>query len=378
MQQEAGSKRRHRITAVAAWLDVHLGPAHRTVDALECVLSVLLAILIAHAIGAQNVSWAAFSGYMVMRGHVTESLLRGTLRIIGTAVGAALGIVIVPQVLSVPLAAALMSAAIGGGALYQALTARHAYAWLFLGITFLMVLFDKLEHPHLAVLDFAMTRVLEVVAGTSACIVVSLLSTLTLRQRWPAPPAARPNPVGWHPHVARHSAQAGVALALLALLRLWQPIPELAQGAVTIMAVMLMPLAGIGASGFRPASRRLMHRVLGCLAGATMAALFLFLAHGSAPVLIAGTCLGVAIGRHIENGRWPITYVGTQFVLAILVTLVPDSYANAEIGPALDRLGGILIGMAILEPVLIAWHLIAPWARRPAAPAPEPSGGGGE
>lgn len=369
MRQEAGTERRRTM----AWIEARLGPAHRMVDALECMLSVLLAILLAHLIGAQNVSWAAFSGYMVMRGHVAESLLRGTLRIIGTAAGAALALLLVPQVLALPLAA-LAGATIGGVTLYQSLTSRRAYAWLFVGLTFLMVLFDKLEHPHLAVLNFAQTRLLEVTAGTSACIAVSLLSTLTLRRRWPAPPSVRPSPVGWHPHAARHSAQAGAAIALLALLRLWQPIPELAQGAVTIMAVMLMPLAGIGASGFRPVSRRLVHRVLGCLAGAGMAALFLFLAHGSAPVLIAGTCLGVAIGRLIENGRSAITYVGTQFVLAILVTLVPDSYANAEIGPALDRLRGILVGMAILEPVLIAWHLIAP-RMRSAPPVPEaPSG----
>lgn len=98
-----------------------------------------------------------------------------------------------------------------------------------------------------------------------------------------------------------------------------------------------------------------------------MAALFLFAAHGSAAVLIAGTLIGVIIGRHVENGKSSIAYVGTQFVLAILVTLVPDDYGSAAIGPALNRLTGILIGMALLEPVLLAWHLIAPSA--PAKPA---------
>ena len=48
---------------------------------------------------------------------------------------------------------------------------------------------------------------------------------------------------------------------------------------------------------------------------------------------------------------------GTQFTLAVLVTLVPDSYAGAAIAPALARLTGILVGMALLEPVLLAWHL---------------------
>ena len=42
------------------------------------------------------------------------------------------------------------------------------------------------------------------------------------------------------------------------------------------------------------------------------------------------------------------------------MTLVPDSYADAAITPATDRLLGILIGLALLEPVLLAWHLLAP------------------
>ncbi len=62
-----------------------LTPGPRMVDELECVCSVLLAIGLGRLAGAQNISWAAFSGYMVMRSHVAESLMRGTLRIIGAA-----------------------------------------------------------------------------------------------------------------------------------------------------------------------------------------------------------------------------------------------------------------------------------------------------
>ena len=135
-------------------------------------------------------------------------------------------------------------------------------------------------------------------------------------------------------------------------------VPELSQSAVTIMAVMLMPVSGIGASGLIPVSRRIVLRVAGCACGAALAAAFLFLAHalaqGTAAVLIAGTMLGVVLGRHIENGQNSITYAGTQFTLAILVTLVPDSYARAEIGPPIARLTGIVIGMLLPEPVLVA------------------------
>jgi len=349
--------------------------AHRAVDEAECVASVLLAILLAHLIGASNVFWAAFSGYMVMRGHVAESFLRGVLRITGTGAGALLGLGITPLVVGNVALTSIALALLGGAMLYAALTAKRSYAWLLVGLTFVMILLDKTQHPQIAIADFARTRLLEVVAGTAACLIVSTASTITLRRIWPAERAAPATRVGWNPHAARHAGQAAVALAALPVLGLWLHLPALAQSAVAIMAVMLVPVSSIGASGFGPVSRRLVNRAVGCLAGAGLAAIILFLGHGAAPILIAGTILGVALGRHLENGKGALAYAGTQFVLAVLVTLVPDSYADADIGPAVDRLAGTLIGMALLEPVLLLWHLIAPGERR-AATAEEAEAGG--
>jgi len=347
----------------------------RLVDESECVASVLLAILLAHLIGASNVSWAAFSGYMVMRGHVAESLLRGVLRIVGTTVGAALGLALTPLVVDNLVLTSLALALIGGVTLYASLTAKRAYAWLFVGLTFVMILLDKAQHPDIALTAFARTRLLEVAAGTAACVVVSTISTLTLRRAWPAERSAAAAGIGWHPHAARHAAQAAAALLILPGLGHWRHLPALAQGAVAIMAVMLVPVSSIGASGFVPVSRRLLNRVAGCAAGGLLAAAFLFLGHGSTPVLVLGTILGVAAGRHLENGKGTLAYAGTQFVLAVLVTLVPDDYAFAHIGPALDRLAGTLIGMALLEPVLLLWHLIAPGGRASSGPAEIEAGG---
>jgi uncharacterized membrane protein YccC len=95
-------------------------------------------------------------------------------------------------------------------------------------------------------------------------------------------------------------------------------------------------------------------------------------------VLILGTAVGVLVGRHIENGGHSHIYVGTQFTLAILVTLVPDSYADAAISPALDRLYGILVGMALLEPVLVAWHFIEPLTHPRSSPGTGGNSGIGE
>ena len=344
-------------------LRVFVTPGARMVDEFECVASVLLAILLAHLIGAHSIAWAAFTSVVLMRGHVSETLVRGVMRIVGTAIGAGLALAIAPYAARSPLAAAPVAAIVGAIGLYGMLTAKRAYAWLLFGLTFEMVLLDKVEHPSVDVIAFVQTRLLEVSAGTVACVAVSLLSTLTARRRWPGPAAAPAARIGWHPSAARHAAQAGTALALLPLLNALVGLPELAQAGVTIMAVMIVPVAGLGQSGLVPVSRRLLYRALGCLAGSALAAATLVLAQGSAPILVAGTCLGVVIGRHIENGGTRITYLGVQFTLAIIVTLVPDSYSDAAIRPALERMASIFLGMALLEPVLLAWHLLTPRRR---------------
>ncbi|MEP9379269.1 FUSC family protein [Aquabacter sp. CN5-332] len=354
-------------------------PGPRMVDELECVASVLLAIAFGHLADVQNISWAAFSGYMVMRGHISESLWRGVLRIIGTIAGALLALTATPLIWTSPAASAAALALVGGGALYGSLMSKRSYAWLFVGLTFAMILLDKLEHPDHVVEAFVSTRIREVIAGTVACVLVSMVSTFTLRRRWPGPPSPPAPRFGWSPEAARHASQGALALATLPFLSAAFQIPELSQGAVTIMALMLIPVSSIGKSGLVPVSRRIVLRVGGCICGAALATAFLFLAHASvqasAPVLIIGTMLGVALGRHIENGKSSIAYAGTQFTLAILVTLVPDSYVGAEIAPALARLTGILVGILLLVPILAGWHLVAAPTRAHAPDDPAEPGG---
>lgn len=340
-------------------------PGPRMADEWACVASVLLAIVIARAIGAEMVSWAAFSAFVLLKSDVAETLVRGVMRIVGTAIGSGLALLVVPYAArSLPLAmiAAELVGAIG---LYGMLTARRAYAWLLFGLTFEMILFDKIERPDLDTIHFAQTRLLEVVAGTVACTLVSLAAGALTGKRWWMDRKAPPERMRWHPHAARHASQAGLAIAMLPLLHALSDLPELPQAAVTIMAVMIVPVAGIGASGFVPVSRRLFQRALGCIAGGGLALVVLLLAQGSAPVLIAGTGLGIVIGRHIENGLPKVTYLGLQFTLAVLVVLVPDSYEHAAAGPAAQRLLSVFVGMAVLEPVLLAWHFVAPGRKVP-------------
>src|SRR5262249_44380994 len=107
---------------LAAEAKAFLTPGPRMVDEIECVFSLVLAIVLGHLVGAQNISWAAFSGFMVMRGHVSESLRRGLLRIAGTIGGAAIAVAIFPGIAPIPLASSAALALIGWCSLYGALT----------------------------------------------------------------------------------------------------------------------------------------------------------------------------------------------------------------------------------------------------------------
>ncbi len=63
------------------------GPMPRMADEWACVASVMLAIVLAHAIGADMVSWAAFTAFVLLKSDVSETLLRGVLRIVGPIQG---------------------------------------------------------------------------------------------------------------------------------------------------------------------------------------------------------------------------------------------------------------------------------------------------
>jgi len=350
---------------LAAEAKAFVTPGPRMVDEIECVLSVALAIVLGHLIDARNISWAAFSGYMVMRGHVSESLRRGILRILGTAAGAATAVATFPVLASSTFALSLGLALIGWCSLYGALTHRYAYGFLFIGLTYAMIVLG-FPSSRADLLDFAQSRILEVFAGTTACVLVSTVSTLTLRQRWPAVLPPIQVIAGWHPDAARHAAQGALALALLPPLHeLWR-LPELAQAAVAIMAVMMVPVSRLGSGGLMPVSRRMLLRVMGCALGAALAAIFLLAGRGSAAILITGSLLGVMLGRHIENSASPIAYSGTQFTLAMLIALVPDRYIDPDPDAGIARLAGTVIGIVMLEPVLAAFHVFT-WRKVVAA-----------
>jgi hypothetical protein len=67
--------------------------------------------------------------------------------------------------------------------------------------------------------------------------------------------------------------------------------------------------------------------------------------------------VGVWVGHHVQNGRNGVSYVGTQFVLGLLITLVQGPGPITHITPGLERFVGILIGVAADSLLILSWPL---------------------
>lgn len=331
----------------------------RLLDEAETLLSVLLAIAMAHYLGVANVGWAAFSGYMVMRSSLHDSVYRGGLRIIGTAAGAMAAAVLATRTGLAGHWLGLVIGLVGAVTLLCAIRYAHGYAWLFTGLTFAMVALSSLQadNPE-AVMDFARTRVEEVACGTLACWFVAMLSGHTVRRALPGPAAHAPLadsavPAQVTASMRVHVLQAGVALALIPLLGDWLAVEGLSQASITIMAVMMVPPAAL-VPGSKAVTLRNIHRLVGCAAGAACAGLALALLGSSWVAMTSVMCIGVLLGRHIENSNRSFAYAGTQFALVYLVVMVPDSYAYASPEPGWVRLEGVVAGFALIGVVRLA------------------------
>jgi uncharacterized membrane protein YccC len=346
-----------RALLAELWRDFAPWPAVslRLADEIICLASVLLAIFWSHLLDVGNVGWAAFSAYMVIRTSFADSLWRGGLRVLGTAAGVALAWLLAPHLMR---ATALLSLALAlGGAvtLYLALLDRRGYGWLIAGLSFAMVLVDGMQHPDQSLGQFAQARLLEVCVGTVAAVLVSALAMLAL-PRTSTPPAPETAAPQCRQAAFLHALQGGIALSLIPWVWRVFHLQALSQSSITIMAVMMVPMADLAALA-QPAATRLRHRLAGAGIGGVLATAVLLLSHASPLIMTLAACIGVMVGRHIENGKLPITYAGTQFALAFLVVLVPDGGPDAALG--IERLAGIFLGMGLLEPVRLLFQRFA-------------------
>ncbi|MCS3900007.1 putative membrane protein YccC [Bradyrhizobium japonicum USDA 38] len=328
-------------------------------------LAVTLAVVVALVLRVDAPWWAAISAFVSTQATAPASLRRGALRIVGTAIGAAAGLLLSPWLIEDQVALSLalfVASSIGVLGLQVSL---HGYAWLLGAVTCDMVLLATLDDPTSA-LSVACNRTAEVTIGTLAAILVSHL--LSPRENH-APP--RPQAPGWSDLLGaqwastQHAMHAGLGVMLVPLAWSWLQLPNFSQAAITVAAVMAVPvLSDDDAANRESITARGTHRILGCLIGGLAGLAVLVVSFENFLPWLAALAIGVWIGAHVQASARDIGYVGTQGAVVFIMTMVQGSGPPSSIIPGIDRLAGITGGLLIVQIVAI---LLAPSAARVAA-----------
>jgi len=259
-----------------------------------------------------------------------------------------------------------------GVALAFILLSRYSYAWLFLGLTNIMVLAFAIEQPA-QLHAIARLRVADVAIGTVASLIVATLiapravpwrQTLRSISAAPKPGFATSLTPDARFRLVRHVSEAALGVTLVTALGYWFRLPNFTQAAITVLVVMIVPYADFEADRYRAVGRRLVLRGAGCLAGGLLGLLLLLITEFVPPLWWAALPVGIWIGEHLQTGDRRIGYFGTQFAFAFIVGFVQDVGGPRPGGdwggyPAFQRLAGVLTGVAILAVIFGTSQLIS-------------------
>lgn len=338
----------------------------RTAQCAMVTLAVILAVLVALALRVDAVWWAAISAFVSTQATAPASLKRGTLRIIGTAIGASLGFLFAPWLAEDTVATSLVLLVASTLGVVGLLVSRHGYAWLLGAVTIDMVLLAMIDDPN-AALSTACNRTAEVAIGTLSAIVVAQLL---------APPAslgpAAASP-GWRDlfgaqwPVVEHALNAGISVTLVPLVWVWLDLPNPSQTAITAAAVMAVPvLSGDAMTDRHKIFERAMHRLLGCLVGGIAGLAVLALSIDSFLLWLSLLAVGIFVAAHVQGSRRGIGYVGTQGAVVYISTLIQGMGPADSILPGISRFVGITGGLLLLFAVSVLLAPAATEVRRPA------------
>ena len=346
-------------------LDLRGSRARECTKAVCCVVAALGLSFACFEV--EDAYWVAFTAFMITRASASETLWRGVLRCLGTLGGAIVGLLLAPFTANDTGLLMVSVAAVGFVAIFQFQVSRHSYAWMFFGMTALLVLSVTLAAPG-TVIPFAALRVAEITLGVLTSTAVAWLFEVIWPQSGPAsPPSANRLPL-WRglrdeawvrtqwPHLL-HAARGGVALVLLVVVWRWIELQDFVGTAVTSFMVMLVPAGPVKAGKEEAVRDRGVHRLVGCLLGGAYALLCLPWLGDDPLVWLLCLSSGVWLAAWIQNGSRGISYCGSQFALVFLATFVQGSGPPTSIIPGLERLEGVVIGLAVLGFVVALWQL---------------------
>jgi uncharacterized membrane protein YccC len=369
--------------ALASELSLLEWRGRRGLEAAEAAAAVTLAMLAALALHSDEPWWAAITAFMVTKAAPIEAISRGLMRVAGSIVGALTALIVLRLFLyqSLPFLLCLFLLSCIG--LFGFVTSRHGYSWLIGAVTACLVMLMSFNAPQNA-FDIAVNRVIDVVIGTVAALIVTALSPIPAGGLAPLPSLLEPPPLRfwrrdygnalrrWLPGnlpLLLHACRGGLTVMLLPALAEWlAPISPVTMG-VTVVIVMSIPTTAIVHLDTGAIIQRAAHRLIGCLLGALVGLVCLAFVGDDFLLWLALIPPGIWLCSQIQTGSTGVSYIGTQAMLAFLMSMLQGQGPPLSIAPGLDRLVGVMGGLAILFVVTLTLSLI-PLPRSVGAPAP--------
>jgi uncharacterized membrane protein YccC len=353
----------------------------RGLEAAEAAASVSLALLAALALHSDEPWWSAITAFMVTRAAPTLAVSRALMRVAGSIVGALAALVALRLFVYQSLPFLLCLFAISCIGLFGFVTSRYSYAWLIGAVTACLVMLMSFDQPQ-AAFNTAVNRVIDVVIGTAASLIVCALSPLPPSAAAAATSLIDPPPLAfwrrnygarlrcWLPGKGPfllHACRGGFTVMLLPALAEWiAPVTPVTMG-VTAVAVMGIPTTAIIQTDNRLIIQRAAHRFIGCLLGALVGLTALALIGDDFLLWVALIPSGIWLCSQIQNGTTGVSYIGTQAALGYLVSMIQGQGPAQTIAPGFNRLVGVMGGVTILFVVTLILSLIP---LSPSAPAP--------
>lgn len=318
---------------------VGLDPAGpRVRRAIACGLAVALAVWCAVVLDLDFPMWSGMSAFICLQASVAATALKGLLRTVGTIAGALLAAFLVGFIADdhVALLAAVFVCVTY--ALYRSYLSRYMYAWLLGCITVALVLMSTIADPA-AGLHVAAYRATEIIVGVAAA--------------WAAGVLLLPEATDPHTDLAlldlpklqskRHAAftalEGGIGIAAVLVLYAVLDLPGFSSASLSVARI-ADPDPQVG-------RHRGFLRLIGCIVGGAAGLVMVGFAIDWLPALLFWLFAWCTVFGYFGSGSPGSAYFGIQAAFAFCIAFVPGAEPAATLEPVIDRLAGILVGVAV-------------------------------
>jgi uncharacterized membrane protein YccC len=321
---------------------------HRIITAISCWLATMAAC----ALHFSDPWWATITAWVIAHPNPSQIWQKGALRVGGTIAGCVLGFVLAGLTLGSPLLQSVALFSVMALGTYLRLRSNYEYAWILGTVSVLLLVSLSLQEPG-TLYQAAHFRAYEIICGVVAATVgpVLLRPVFGLSPQ-PASSAGLPTNIpGDQAETWRVAIVGGVGVVAIAVIWAVLNLPSLAQSMITAVIVLNRDVATSRA--------RARLRIAGCLLGGAAGIVCVLLISDSFPVWSILLLLGLAgfARLHLSEHRW--AYVGTQGGIAFIIAMVSGNGPPASVGPVVNRLAGITIGVLVMQAVAAGALLFA-------------------